>query len=110
LSGVSHHIINVQEAKGSEHDFKAYKETIGKGIINSIPPDADWGYQGIKQYPANRFIPVKSSKDHKLTKREKAYNKWLSLRRVVIEHINGQIKVFNVCHTLTGDIVKIDIL
>jgi hypothetical protein len=27
----------LQEAKGSEHDFKIYKDTIGKGINNSIP-------------------------------------------------------------------------
>jgi hypothetical protein len=29
-----------------------------------------------------------------LTKREKAYNKRLAKRRVVIEHINGRIKTF----------------
>jgi hypothetical protein len=65
-------IIDVQEAKGSEHDFNIYKETIGKGISNSIPLDADLGYLGIEEYHANSFIPVKSSKNHKLTKKEKA--------------------------------------
>jgi hypothetical protein len=87
-------IIDVQEAKGSDHDFKIYKETIGKGISNSIPLDADLGYLGIEEYHANSFIPVKSSKNHKLTKKEKAYNKRLARRRVVIEHINGKIKTF----------------
>jgi hypothetical protein len=42
----------------------------------------------------NIYIPVKSSKKHPLTKREKAYNKRLAKRRVVIEHINAKIKVF----------------
>jgi hypothetical protein len=87
-------IIDVQEAKGGEHDFKAYKDTIGKGVSNSILIDADLGYLGIGEYHANSFIPAKSSKKHQLTKREKAYNKRLARRRVVIEHINGRIKAF----------------
>ena len=87
-------IIDVQEAKGSEHDFKVYKDTIGKCISNSIPLDADLGYLGIEEYHSNSFIPIKSSKGHTLTKRERAYNKRLARRRVVIEHINGKIKVF----------------
>ncbi|MDR2476922.1 MAG: hypothetical protein LBD18_03945 [Treponema sp.] len=48
----------------------------------------------MKEYHANSFIPLKSSKNHKLTKREKAYNKRLARRRVVIEHINAKIKTF----------------
>jgi hypothetical protein len=84
----------VQEAKGSEHDFKVYKDTIGKSVSNSIPLDADLGYLGIEKYHSNSFIPVKSSKKHQLTAREKAYNKLLARRRVIIEHVNGRIKVF----------------
>jgi hypothetical protein len=84
----------VREAKGSEHDFKVYKETIGKGISNSIPLDADPGYLGIQAYHSNSFIPVKSGKNHQLAEEEKVYNKGLAGRRVVIEHINGRIKVF----------------
>ncbi|MDR1478320.1 MAG: transposase [Planctomycetaceae bacterium] len=74
----SQQIIDVQEAKGGEHDFKIYKETIGKGISNSMPLDADLGYQRIAEYHTNSFIPIKSSKNHKLTKEEKAYNKELT--------------------------------
>ena len=88
------HSIDVQEAKGSEHDCKVYKDTIGKEISSSIPVDADLGYQGIPAYHANSCIPIKSSKNHQLTKREKAYNKRLSHRRVVIEHVNSKIKTF----------------
>jgi hypothetical protein len=87
-------IIDIQEAKGSEHDFNVYKETVGKGISNSIPLDAALGYQGIAEYHTNSFIPIKSSKNHELTKEEKAYNKELAGRRVVIEHINAKIKTF----------------
>ena len=84
----------MQEAKGSEHDFKVYKDTIGKSVSNSLPLDADLGYLGIEEYHSNSFIPIKASKKHPLTEEEKAYNKLLARRRVVIEHINGRIKVF----------------
>jgi hypothetical protein len=84
----------VQEAKGSGHDFKVYKDTIGKDISNSIPLDADLGYLGIEEYHANSSIPIKSSKKHQLTEEKKAYNKRLAGRRVVIEHINAKIKTF----------------
>jgi hypothetical protein len=87
-------IIDVQEAKGSEYDFKVYKDTIGKNISSSIPLDADRGYLGIAEYHATSYLPIKSSKHHHLTKGEKAYTKRLSRRRVVIEYINGKIKVF----------------
>ena len=63
-------------------------------MSNSIPLDANLGYLGIKEYHLNSFISVKSRKMHKLTAREKTYNKRLARRRVVIEHINGKIKVF----------------
>ena len=87
-------IIDVREAKGSEHDFKVYKDTIGSSVSKSIPLDADLGFFGIERYHPNSFIPIKSSKYHRLTKREKAYNKRLARRRVVIEHINAKIKTF----------------
>jgi hypothetical protein len=87
-------IIDLQEAKGNENDFKIYKDTIGKSISNSIPLDADSGYQGIEEYHSNSFIPIKSSKKHQVSEEEKAYNKELLGRRVVIEHINCKIKTF----------------
>ncbi|MDR2486182.1 MAG: IS5/IS1182 family transposase, partial [Treponema sp.] len=46
-----------------------------------------------KLHPNSR-IPIKSSKNHKLAKREKAFNKRLARVRAVIEHINARIKTF----------------
>jgi hypothetical protein len=66
----SQQIIDAQEAKGSEHDFKIYKDTIGKLVSNSISLDADLGYLGIEVYHPNSFIPVKTSKNHQLTNEE----------------------------------------
>jgi hypothetical protein len=87
-------ILDIQEAKGSVHDFTVYKDSIGSSVSNSIPLDADLGYLGIEGCHSNSFIPVKSSKKHQLSKGEKAYNKKLARRRVVIEHINAKIKTF----------------
>jgi hypothetical protein len=84
------------QEKGSVHDFKLYKETIGKNIDESITLQADLGYLGIEKLHANSQIPIKKSKNHKLAKREKAYNKMLSRQRVAIEHINAKIKTFKI--------------
>ena len=87
-------ILDVQDAKGSVHDFKVYKDSIGGLVGNSIPLDADLGYLGIRGYHSNSFIPIKTSKEHQPTKREKGYNRRLARRRIVIEHINAKIKTF----------------
>jgi hypothetical protein len=73
-----------------------YKDTIGKSNDASIIGQADLGCLGIKKEHANSQIPYKESKGHKLTKREKAYNKRLARQRVVIEHINAKIKTFKI--------------
>jgi hypothetical protein len=87
-------IIDVQQAKGSEHDFKVYKDTIGKAVHKSIHIDAGLGYPRIEKPRPNSRIPIKSSRNHKLTKREKAFNKRLVRDRAVIEHISARIKTF----------------
>jgi len=84
------------QAKGSMHDFKLYKETIGKNVDESILMQTDLGYLGIEKLHANSLIPIKESKNHKLTEKEKAYNKKLAQKRVVIEHINAKIKTFKI--------------
>jgi len=89
-------IIDVQQAKGSVHDFRLYKDTIGKDVDESILIQTDLGYLGIKLLHENSLIPIKESKNHKLNKQEKAYNKKLARLRVVIEHINAKIKTFKI--------------
>jgi hypothetical protein len=56
----------------------------------------DLGYLGIENLHVNSLIPIKESKNHKLTIQEKAYNKRLARQRVVIEHINAKIKTFKI--------------
>ena len=50
------YIFGVQQATGSEHDCKVHNDTVGNGISNAIPLDADLGYQGIAAYRANSCI------------------------------------------------------
>ena len=54
---------------------------------------ADSGYQEIQEYHAWSLIPIKKSKTRPLSEAEKAYNKALSRRRIVI---NARIKVFRI--------------
>jgi hypothetical protein len=87
-------IVDVRQEKGSVHDFKLFKDTIGKGVDPSILIQADLGYLGIGGLHANSQIPKKASKYHELNKRELEYNKRLAKKRVVIEHVNAKIKTF----------------
>src|SRR5215469_12592322 len=89
-------IIDVQQAEGSVHDFKLFKDTIGKNIDESILAQTDLGCLGIEKLHINSLIPIKESKNHKLNKQEKAYNKRLARLRVAIEHVNAKIKTFKV--------------
>ena len=57
---------------------------------------ADSGYQGIQSYHAWSLIPIKKPKKGELSEAEKAFNRELSRRRIVIENINAEIKVFKI--------------
>ena len=96
MEGKKREIIDVNQAKGSEHDFKLYKDTVGKNVDESILIRTDLGYLGIEKLHANSLIPIKESKNNKLTEREKAHNKRLARKRVIIEHIHAKIKTFKI--------------
>jgi hypothetical protein len=59
-----------------------------------MPVYADLGYLGIDAYHANSKIPKKASKLHPLSDKDKAHNKRLARKRVIVEHINAKIKTF----------------
>jgi hypothetical protein len=79
-------------------DFRSHlpldKDSIGKAVEESILIQADLGYLEIGNLHANSQIPKKASKKHALNKRERAYNKRLAQKRVMIEQINAKIKTF----------------
>jgi len=92
--GKSGRILDVREGRGKEHDFNLFKRTIGGGLHEEIPVCTDLGYMGIAKLHANSVIPRKASKHHPLSDKDKAYNKRLARKRIIIEHINAKIKTF----------------
>jgi transposase len=94
VEGKKGKIIDIREGKGSEHDFSLYKRTVGNEIHNELPVYADLGYLGINAFHAMSTIPRKASKYHPLSIRDKAFNKRLAKKRVIVEHINAKIKTF----------------
>ena len=70
-------------------------------MVGVLPGDIsallDSGYQGVHEYFINAIIPFKNSKKNPLTDEQKAHNTILSKYRVVIEHINRELKIFRIC-------------
>jgi transposase len=57
---------------------------------------ADAGYQGMAELHENCQTPVKKSKYHALTEREKQRNRVLARKRIVIEHVFRKLKIFRI--------------
>ncbi len=77
------------------HDFTLFKSSHcdlkqAKSIL------ADSGYQGIAKLYPQAQTPVKSSKNHKLTKEEKAVNRQLSSQRMLVENTFAKFKAFKI--------------
>lgn len=91
-------IYSIRFAKGSTHDFKLFKDSaIDYNKNNYI--FVDKGYIGINKIHNNSIVPIKASKNHKLTKNEKWYNNEISHTRIAIEHVNAFIKKFKIVST-----------
>jgi hypothetical protein len=86
----------VDEAPGKVHDFKLCKETLLFVMVLAVMILADSGYQGILEYHGYSLIPIKKPKGRELSTAEKAFNREISRRRIVIENINAKIKVFKI--------------
>jgi hypothetical protein len=80
---------------GHCHDFNLFK----KSKIHFHPETnslQDSGYQGIKDYHPNSYIPRKKPKNGKLSRIEKDYNRVLAQERIMIEHVNRSLKIFKI--------------
>ena len=97
-------ILFIAQAVGSVHDFALYKESTGSAMSPDVQAKVDSGYQGILDYHDWSLIPIKKSKKKELSDSEKAFNRELSRRRIVIENINAQIKVFKIMCTRSRSI------
>ena len=92
-------ILRVYTDVGSTHDFKMFKSSkiFTVQSIQKANTKLDSGFQGVKQYLPNSHIPIKKSKHHILTSEEKQHNTTLAKKRIKIENINREIKVFRIC-------------
>lgn len=88
---------------GSVHDKTVFKrektqEEIPKGARIKL----DKGFQGLPEdlelegFDLEVIIPRKANRWHKLTRGDKIYNKQLARERIIIEHVIGGLKVFQV--------------
>ena len=80
---------------GHCHDFNLFKKSkiYFHSETNSLQ---DSGYQGIKDYHPNSYIPRKKPKHGKLSPLEKDYNRVLAQERIMIEHVNRSLKIFKI--------------
>lgn len=81
---------------GTIHDFQMYK-TKNFEISKKIKILVDLGFQGIQKEYVNSVLPHKKTKLKPLTDAQKAENKQQALKRVIVEHINRECKIFRIC-------------
>jgi transposase len=80
---------------GSQHDFRLFKNSCST-ISPSTCVLADSGYQGLAQLHPNSQTPAKKSKLRPLSKEQKAANRVLSRKRILIENIIRRLKIFRI--------------
>ena len=88
-------ILAIDFSNGKKHDFRLFKESRLK-VNSKTKILVDTGYIGIKKIIGNVQLPYKKSKNHKLTKKEKEYNKEISSKRVLVENVIGSVKRFKI--------------
>ena len=93
--------------KGSSHDYKIFKKELSPSqfSFSQVKIAVDLGYQGIKKdYSSARQISIPNKKPRKskenpnpsLTRKQKAQNKKMASKRVVVEHAIGGMKTFQI--------------
>jgi len=88
-------ILATDFCNGSKHDFHLFKNSRW-----TLSPEtcllADSGYQGILALHPNSQTPAKKSKLHPLSQEQKASNRALSRKRILIENIIRRLKIFRI--------------
>lgn len=88
-------IVDIFADNGKVHDFQILKNSNLEFSENTIII-GDLGYQGIQNIYENTIIPIKKSKNKKLTKQERKYNKIVSKIRIKVEHVFAWLKRFKI--------------
>jgi len=82
--------------EGKKHDFDIYKDQKNRDRFHGVPKKADSGYQGIKNYDKDAEIPFKKPKKGELTIEQKKYNHELSKKRIKVENVIREVKIFKI--------------
>ncbi len=80
---------------GRRHDFKLYQAS-GVRFAPQTESLQDKGYQGIHKWHSNSRLPHKRPRGGQLSQEQKADNRALARRRVVIEQVNRCLKIFRI--------------
>ena len=80
---------------GSVHDYKLFKRMEPK-IPEGVLLDGDNGYQGMQNLVPGSRTPKKKPRGGELSEEDKAFNRELSSKRIIIEHVNSFIKRFEI--------------
>jgi hypothetical protein len=88
-------VICLGHGKGRIHDFRLFK-TSGVKFGELLKVIADKGYQGITKIHQLSETPIKKPKGKKLAQEQKKYNRELNRLRIVVEHVNRRLKIFNI--------------
>lgn len=84
---------------GSHHDLTLLRQTdLLAQLADGEAAMMDKGYDGITaDYPNKKLhLPFKARRNHPLTEEQKAYNRFFSQYRIVVEHTNAQLNRFQV--------------
>jgi len=88
-------ILATDFCNGKQHDFALFRQ----GQYMLAPETcilADAGYQGLSKLHSNSQTPAKRSKLHPLSQEQKATNRALSKKRILIENIIRKLKIFRI--------------
>jgi len=95
LTLITGEIISTAHGKGRIHDFRLFKQS-EIPLSKTIECFADKGYQGIQKIHANSKVPKKKPRKGELSSSDKKRNRELARKRVIGEHINRKLKIFNI--------------
>ena len=95
VNGRTRLVICTAHGRGPTHDFALYKHS-KLDLHESLELLADSGYQGLDKLHDKSRTPKKKPKKGQLTKAERAANRELSRRRIVVENVIRSLKIFRI--------------
>lgn len=90
--------MSTHPAPGAMHDFALFKQTVKRWRYRPYLI-VDKGYEGIHRLQFKALISFKKPKRWPLTSKQKAFNREVNRRRIVIEHVFAVLKAFKILGT-----------